>query len=190
MADDPSGWSTSVVAFTRLTGPQIDAYLAGDEWQGKAGGYAIQGQAAAFVRFLSGSYSNVVGLPLFETAQLAARRRLAGAVTTRILAAASPGEVRVAVVRDDELLDYAIWRPGAPDGVGDLYRGRVTARAPALGGAFVALGGADGFLPDTEGGKAATEGTVLGVRVTRAAQGGKGPRLSARSVEKSAGEGG
>jgi septum formation protein len=61
---------TSVVGFMRLTGPQIDAYLAGDEWQGKAGGYAIQGQAAAFVRFLSGSYSNVVGLPLFETAQL------------------------------------------------------------------------------------------------------------------------
>ena len=101
-------------------------------------------------------------------------------MTTRILAAASPGEVRVAVLRDDDLLDYAIWRPGAPDGVGDLHRGRITARAPALGGAFVALDGADGFLPDTEGGKTATEGTVLGVRVSRAAQGGKGPRLSAR----------
>jgi Ribonuclease G/E len=63
--------------------------------------------------------------------------------------------------------------------VGDLHRGRITARAPALGGAFVALDGADGFLPDTEGGKAASEGTILGVRVTRAAQGGKGPRLSA-----------
>ena len=61
---------TSVVAFARLTSPQIEAYLAGGEWQGKAGGYAIQGHAAAFVRFLSGSYSNVVGLPLFETAQL------------------------------------------------------------------------------------------------------------------------
>jgi len=101
-------------------------------------------------------------------------------VTTRILAAASPGEVRVAVLRGDDLLDYAIWRPGAPDGVGDLHRGRVSARAPALGGVFVALDGADGFLPDTEGGKTASEGTVLGVRVIRAAQGGKGPRLSAR----------
>ena len=60
----------SQVAFTRLTQAQIDAYLATAEWQGKAGGYAIQGHAAAFVRFLSGSYSNVVGLPLFETAQL------------------------------------------------------------------------------------------------------------------------
>ncbi len=60
----------SVVGLARLTGPQTDAYLASGEWQGKAGGYAIQGRAAAHVRFLSGSYSNVVGLPLFETAQL------------------------------------------------------------------------------------------------------------------------
>ena len=61
---------TSIVAFARLTAAQLDAYVAGGEWHGKAGGYAIQGRAAAFVRFLSGSYSNVVGLPLFETAQL------------------------------------------------------------------------------------------------------------------------
>jgi septum formation protein len=60
----------SVVGFARLTERQIDAYLDGGEWHGKAGGYAIQGQAASFIRFLSGSYSNVVGLPLFETAQL------------------------------------------------------------------------------------------------------------------------
>ena len=60
----------SVVAFARLTDDQIAAYLAGGEWQGKAGGYAIQGMASGFIRFLSGSYSNVVGLPLFETAQL------------------------------------------------------------------------------------------------------------------------
>ena len=60
----------SVVGFARLTEPQLRAYLASGEWQGKAGGYAIQGRAAAFVRFLSGSYSNVVGLPLFETAGL------------------------------------------------------------------------------------------------------------------------
>jgi nucleoside triphosphate pyrophosphatase len=60
----------SVVGFARLTPGQVRAYLACGEWQGKAGGYAIQGHAASFVRFLSGSYSNVVGLPLFETAQL------------------------------------------------------------------------------------------------------------------------
>jgi len=61
---------TSVVAFQRLTDQQMDAYIETGEWQGKAGGYAIQGRAEMFVRFLSGSHSNVVGLPLFETAQL------------------------------------------------------------------------------------------------------------------------
>ncbi len=60
----------SVVAFSRLHPSEIDAYLSSGEWRGKAGGYAIQGLAASFVRFLSGSHSNVVGLPLFETAQL------------------------------------------------------------------------------------------------------------------------
>ena len=61
---------TSQVAFARLSVAQINAYIDSGEWVGKAGGYAIQGRAASFVRFLSGSYSNVVGLPLFETAQL------------------------------------------------------------------------------------------------------------------------
>ena len=60
----------SVVTFARLTEAQIAAYLASGEWHGKAGGYAIQGRAAAHIRFLGGSYSGVVGLPLFETAQL------------------------------------------------------------------------------------------------------------------------
>jgi septum formation protein len=61
---------TTVLAFQRLTDQQIAAYVAGGEWRGKAGGYALQGAAEMFVRFLSGSHSNVVGLPLFETAQL------------------------------------------------------------------------------------------------------------------------
>ncbi len=60
----------SVVALSRLTDRQIDRLIGAGDWQGKAGGYAIQGHMAAFVRFLSGSHSNVVGLPLFETAQL------------------------------------------------------------------------------------------------------------------------
>lgn len=63
---------TTIVAFKRLTAGEIDGYIASGEWHGKAGGYAVQGRAAAFVRFLSGSYSNVVGLPLFETAALLA----------------------------------------------------------------------------------------------------------------------
>jgi septum formation protein len=60
----------SVVTFNRLTDTQIERYVATQEGEGKAGGYAINGEAASFVRFLSGSHSGVVGLPLFETAQL------------------------------------------------------------------------------------------------------------------------
>jgi len=60
----------SQVGFKRLSEAEIAAYLCSGEWRGKAGGYAIQGRAAALVRWMSGSYSNVVGLPLFETAQL------------------------------------------------------------------------------------------------------------------------
>ena len=60
----------SQAAFKRLSAEEIAAYLKTGEWRDKAGGYAIQGRAAALVRFVSGSYSNIVGLPLFETAQL------------------------------------------------------------------------------------------------------------------------
>jgi ribonuclease G len=105
---------------------------------------------------------------------------------TRVLALASPGEVRVLAERDGALLDYAIWRPGRPDGVGDLHRGRVEARVPQMAGAFVLIEGASGFLPDSEGGAEATEGEAVGVRVTRAAQGGKGPRLTARLAPEEA----
>jgi septum formation protein len=64
----------SQVAFKRLSEAEIAAYLCSGEWHGKAGGYAIQGRAAALIRWVCGSYSNVVGLPLFETAQLLAGR--------------------------------------------------------------------------------------------------------------------
>ncbi len=101
----------------------------------------------------------------------------------KILASASPGEIRVAVTDGTRLLDYAIDRPGAPDGVGDLHRGRVTAKLPALAGSFVRLVDGDGFLPDSDGGAAVTEGAVIGVRIVRAPQGGKGPRLSAHLAE-------
>jgi septum formation protein len=58
---------TTAVQFKRLSAAEIDLYLASREWQGKAGGYAIQGLAAAFIPAINGSYSNVVGLPLAET---------------------------------------------------------------------------------------------------------------------------
>ena len=61
---------TTTVTFKRLTGQEISAYLTSGEWRGKAGGYAIQGMAASFIPAVQGSYSNVVGLPLYETAAL------------------------------------------------------------------------------------------------------------------------
>jgi septum formation protein len=60
----------TAVLFKRLSAAEIDAYIASGEWHGKAGGYAIQGRAALFARGLVGSYSNVVGLALFEAAAL------------------------------------------------------------------------------------------------------------------------
>jgi septum formation protein len=60
----------TVVAFKALSAAEIDRYVESGEGMGKAGGYAIQGRAETFVRFLSGSHSNVVGLPLFETRTL------------------------------------------------------------------------------------------------------------------------
>ena len=120
---------------------------------------------------------------------------MAGSVSVRtaappevlINAASAPGEIRLAVTADAVMTDYTVWRPGAPDGVGDVYRGRVTAVVPAMAGAFVALPGradaALGFLPNSDGAEGVTEGMIITVRVTRAASGGKGPRLSGRIAE-------
>lgn len=60
----------TVVRFKRLSAEEIERYLASGEWQGKAGGYAIQGRAEAFVPQINGSWSNVVGLPLAATVNL------------------------------------------------------------------------------------------------------------------------
>src|SRR5207237_260197 len=60
------------VRFKRLSKEDLETYLASGEWRGKAGGYAIQGLAGVFVVKLVGSYTNVVGLPLYETAALLA----------------------------------------------------------------------------------------------------------------------
>jgi septum formation protein len=59
--------STSMVRFKRLADADVTAFLATDEWQGKAGGYAIQGHAASFVSAINGSYTNIVGLDLALT---------------------------------------------------------------------------------------------------------------------------
>ncbi len=62
--------SVSAVKMKRLSDVELNAYLACGEWQGKAGGYAIQGMAGAFIPWLSGSFTGIVGLPLAETAAL------------------------------------------------------------------------------------------------------------------------
>jgi len=78
--------ATTVVSFKRLAPEEIDVYLASDEWRGKAGGYAVQGRAAAFVRQINGSYGNVVGLDHFNAAAM-----LRGAGIGVSLAATSHG---------------------------------------------------------------------------------------------------
>jgi septum formation protein len=62
--------SETILRFKRLEAAEIEAYIAGGEWHGKAGGYAIQGSAEGFCAWLAGSHSGVVGLPLYETRRL------------------------------------------------------------------------------------------------------------------------
>lgn len=62
--------SETIVRFKPLSRAEIDAYIAGGEWHGKAGGYAIQGSAEGLIAWIQGSHSGVVGLPLFETRAL------------------------------------------------------------------------------------------------------------------------
>ncbi|WP_435258088.1 Maf family protein [Thioclava sp. FR2] len=62
--------SISAVKMKRLSDDELNAYLASNEWQGKAGGYGIQGLAGAFIPWISGSYTGIMGLPVAETAAL------------------------------------------------------------------------------------------------------------------------
>ncbi|ARW16963.1 ribonuclease E/G [Komagataeibacter europaeus] len=105
-------------------------------------------------------------------------------VSMRICASSSPGEVRIAVMDNGVMQDFAVWRPDMADGVGDIYRARVSAHVPALGGTFITLPGLEqaGFLPDSEGLGPLTQGQTVLVTVTRSAQGGKGVRLGARNL--------
>lgn len=100
--------------------------------------------------------------------------------------AASPGEQRLALLRGGVLREYFIHRPGTPDGFGAVHWGRVTAVVPAMAGAFVALADGDAFLPDSQGASGLGEGAHIAVSVTRAAQGGKGARVTARLGEAGA----
>jgi septum formation protein len=66
---------TSSVIFKRLHRDEIDSYIGTGDWQGKAGGYAIQGSAAAYIRHIDGSYSNIVGFSLYDVSALLATHR-------------------------------------------------------------------------------------------------------------------
>lgn len=70
--------SETRVTFKRLSDAEINIYIANGEWRGKAGGYAVQGEAAGFIRLLNGSYSGVVGLPLFEVNALLKHAGISG----------------------------------------------------------------------------------------------------------------
>lgn len=86
--------------------------------------------------------------------------------------------VRIALLRGDVLAEFYLWNLDTSDGVGDLYTGRVDAVMPALAGRFMALGSdISGFLPDSAGGKTLSIGDYASLRITRAPQGSKGPRL-------------
>jgi len=63
----------SIVKFKVLSEKEVEDYISTDEWKGKAGAYSIQGQASKFIPWISGSFSAIVGLPLFETSNLLAR---------------------------------------------------------------------------------------------------------------------
>ncbi len=62
--------SENIVKFKVLSNEEVDAYIAGDEWRGKAGGYAIQGAAEGLIQWIRGSHSSIMGLPLYETRTL------------------------------------------------------------------------------------------------------------------------
>ncbi len=89
---------------------------------------------------------------------------------------------RLALLKGDRLCEYSIWNFDAPGDIGDFYTGRITAQVPAMAGAFVDLGSTTGFLPDSAGAHGLSEGSYLGVEITRCAQSGKGPRLAARAM--------
>lgn len=96
-----------------------------------------------------------------------------------LIAASTRGDLTlIALLQDDILLELHVWDHQAPDGIEDLYTGRVDAIEKALAGCFVTLDNhVSGFLPDSAGGKSVTHGQYVSVSITRAGQNGKGPRL-------------
>jgi Ribonuclease G/E len=97
----------------------------------------------------------------------------------RIAISVKNAAARIALLDGDILTEYAIWNFAEPGDIGDRFTARLTAKAPAMAGSFADLGTITGFLPDSAGAAALTEGAYFAARITRMAQSGKGPRLAA-----------
>ena len=109
----------------------------------KAGGYAIQGLGAIFIESLQGSYSGVMGLPLFETAQLLARGPravLERNLSSELLVNLGPRETRAALVENGALTEIHIERASKRGLVGNIYKGRVSRVLPGMQAAFIDVG--------------------------------------------------
>ena len=142
--------SASEVRFRALSRAECRAYWDTGEPHDKAGGYAVQGRGAVFIESLNGSYSGVMGLPLYETAELL---RAAGvpywlggaprgktAVSTEILVNVAPRETRAAMLDNGVVQEIHIERPSRRGLVSNLYKGRVSRVLPGMQAAFVEIG--------------------------------------------------
>ena len=137
------------VAFGPITPQQAAAYWHTGEPADKAGGYAIQGLAAVFVERIEGSFSNVVGLPLYETAQLlrafAVPTGVVGCycplariapMSDEILVNVGPTETRVALIENGVVQEIYIERVKHKGFVGNIYKGKVVRVLPGMQAAF------------------------------------------------------
>ena len=143
----------SQVGFKRLSETRSPPISRTGEWRGKAGGYAIQGRAAALIAWMAGSYSNVVGLPLFETAQLLAGqgyRRLAPRAADR----RRPRRVARRAGRGRRGRRALSSSAATASRAGSIHLGRVVRVAKGLDSAFVDIGDArPGLVPRREAGR-------------------------------------
>ena len=151
----------SRVRFRRLTDEDITAYIASGEPFGKAGAYGIQGLAARFVKKIEGSYSSIMGLPLYETAALLKKAAAPGghalhgvylsedmspecsmtdAPKEEILVSTTSPETRVALIQQGVLKEFNLDRQASRGQVGNIYAGIVNRVLPGMQSAFIDIG--------------------------------------------------
>ena len=159
--------------FRALSRAQCIAYWESGEPRDKAGAYAVQGRAAAFIEHLAGSYSGVMGLPLYETAQLlqaagvpcwldAAQREVAR-VSIEILVNVAPRETRAAILENGVVQEFHVERTSRRGLVSNLYKGRVSRVLPGMQAAFVEIGlERTAFLHAADIAAARSDDTLLG----------------------------